>query len=114
MVRPTLNDLIARVTRDHVRKLGYDDRLFGTMCLALQYGIRPVNLASGAAAAMLSLVEQWDDLGPAVAALPRPKPPLSRESLDRLLHAIWSKAPSPDTAALVDLTWDAVKSLRRN
>jgi mannitol-1-phosphate 5-dehydrogenase len=114
MVRPTLNDLVARVTRDQVRKLGYDDRLFGTIRLALQYGIRPVNLASGAAAAVLLLVEQWDDLGPAVAALPRPKPPLSRESLDRLLHAIWSKAPSPDTATLVDLTWNAVKSLRPN
>ncbi len=35
MVRPTLNDLIARVTRDQIRKLGYDDRLFGTMRLPL-------------------------------------------------------------------------------
>ena len=68
MVRPTLNDLIARVTRDQVRKLGYDDRFFGTMRLALQYGIRPVHLAQGAAAAVLSLLEQWDSLAQAVAA----------------------------------------------
>jgi len=107
MVRPTLNDLIARVTRDQVRKLGYDDRFFGTMRLALQYGIRPVHLARGAAAAILSLLEQWDSLGQAVARLPRPTGPLSRESLDRLLRAIWSAKAGPEAATLIDLTWGA-------
>src|ERR1017187_4817169 len=53
MVRPTLNDLIARVTRDQVRKLGYVYRFFGTMRVALQYGIRPANLARGAAEAVV-------------------------------------------------------------
>ena len=53
MVRPNLNDLVARVIRDPVRKLGYDDRLYGTMRLALRHGIQPTNLAKGAAAAVL-------------------------------------------------------------
>ncbi len=108
MVRPTLNDLIARVTRDQVRKLGYDDRFFGTMRLALQYGIRPTHLALGAAAAVLSLVEQWDSLGQTVASLPRPKEPLTRDSVDRLLRATWSAKAGSEAAALVDLTWEAV------
>ena len=110
IVRPTLNDLIARVTRDQVRKLGYDDRFFGTMRLALQYDIRPVHLARGAAAAVLSLLKQWDTLAQAVAVLPRPTDPLSRESLGQLLRAIWSTKAGPDAAALVDLTWEALVS----
>ena len=111
MVRPTLNDLISRVTRDQIRKLGYDDRLFGTMQLALQHGIRPTNLAKGAAAAVLSLLSHWDSLGPAVTPLPRPALPLSRRSLDDLLRAIWSTKSGPEAAALIDLTWEAMGTL---
>ncbi len=108
MVRPTLNDLIARVTRDQVRKLGYDDRFFGTMRLALQYGIRPVHLAQGAAAAVRSLVEQWESLGQTVARLPRPVEPLAREPVGHLLRAIWAAKAGPEADTLIDLTWEAL------
>jgi mannitol-1-phosphate/altronate dehydrogenase len=108
MVRPTLNDLVARVTRDQVRKLGYDDRFFGAMRLALQYRIRPTHLAKGAAAAVLSLLKQWDALEPSLAHLPRPAEPLSKKSLSELLHAIWSTKSGPDAATLIDLTWEAI------
>jgi mannitol-1-phosphate/altronate dehydrogenase len=114
MVRPTLNDLIVRVIRDQVRKLGYDDRFFGTMRLALQYGIRPAHLAQGAAAAVLSLLQQWDSLGQAVALLPRPVQPLSRESVGQLLRAIWSAKAGPEAATLIELTWEALMGLRAN
>jgi mannitol-1-phosphate 5-dehydrogenase len=112
MIRPTLNDLISRVTRDQVRKLGYDDRFYGTMRLALQYGIRPAHLAQGAAAAVLSLLEQWDSLGQAVALLRRPLKPLSRESVGQLLRAIWSTKAGPEAAVLTELTWEAVARLQ--
>lgn len=108
MVRPTLNDLIERVTRDPVRKLGYEDRLFGTMRLALSEGIRPTNLARGAAAAVLSLLAQWEALGVAVAQLPRPATPLSRDALDPLLRSLWPTPVGPEAADLIDLTWTAL------
>ena len=111
MVRPTLNDLIARVTRDPVRKLGYDDRFFGAMRLALSSGVRPANLARGAAAAVLSLLEQWDSLGLDVARLPRPAPPVSQQSIDRLLRAIWPVNSGPEAAILIDLIWEALDHL---
>jgi mannitol-1-phosphate 5-dehydrogenase len=111
MVRPTLNDLIVRVTRDPVRKLGYDDRLFGTMRLALAGGLRPVNLARGAAAAVLALLGQWDSLGPAFAGRTRPALPLSRSSLDQLLRSVWSAEPGPDAPTLVDLTCEGLGSV---
>lgn len=108
MVRPTLNDLIARVTRDQVRKLGYDDRIFGTMRLAMQFGIRPVNLARGAAAAVQSLLSQWEELGPAVASLPRPKLPLTQESVEQLLRGIWGMQAGAEAGELIELTWQAL------
>ena len=64
--------------RDHVRKLGYDDRLFGTMRLALQYGITPRNLALGAAAAVLSLIKRRGETPTAPERLPATASELTR------------------------------------
>ena len=52
MTNPYLRDAVDRAARDPQRKLGLSDRLFGTMILALQYGIEPVNMAKGAKAAV--------------------------------------------------------------
>jgi mannitol-1-phosphate 5-dehydrogenase len=51
MVNPWLFDRVERIIRDPARKLGWDDRFFGTMRLCLQAGISPRGLALGAAAA---------------------------------------------------------------
>jgi mannitol-1-phosphate 5-dehydrogenase len=52
MMNPFLLDTIERVTRDPLRKLGWNDRLIGTMRLALNSGIKPWRFAMGAAAAL--------------------------------------------------------------
>ena len=71
MVNPHLRDRVDRVIRDPRRKLGWDDRLVGTMRRALEAGIEPVRFARGAAAALAALqrerpgrtaVELLDDL----------------------------------------------------
>jgi mannitol-1-phosphate 5-dehydrogenase len=51
MVNPWLFDRVDRIIRDPARKLGWEDRLFGTMRLCLAAGIVPTGLALGAAAA---------------------------------------------------------------
>ena len=51
MINPFLRDPIARVTRDPVRKLGWDDRLIGSMKLAIAAGVEPRILARGVAIA---------------------------------------------------------------
>ena len=56
MMNPWLRDRVARVIRDPRRKLGWDDRLIGTMRLALGAGIAPARFAAGAAEA-LRLIE---------------------------------------------------------
>ena len=52
MVNPFLHDSVERVGRDPQRKLGWDDRLVGTIRLALEQGIKPARFALGAAAAL--------------------------------------------------------------
>ena len=111
MVRPTLNDLVWRVGRDHVRKLGYDDRLYGTMHLALEYGIEPKNLALGAAAAVLSLIKRQVSLGLSVPHLPRKAEDLTEGRLAKLLSGIWSGHAGPYAERLIALTWSALEAL---
>lgn len=73
MLNPHLRDLVERVVRDPRRKLGWDDRLIGTMRLALREGINPARYALGAKAAleMLTATEQKD--------------------VDLLLEEVWSE-----------------------
>ena len=58
MTNPYLGDTIARVTRDVVRKLEIDGRIFGTMQLALEYDIEPKNLSLGALAGIAILLNK--------------------------------------------------------
>jgi mannitol-1-phosphate 5-dehydrogenase len=58
MTNPYLADTVARVCRDVVRKLGINERIFGTMQLVLEYGIEPKNMALGAMAGIAVLLEK--------------------------------------------------------
>jgi len=58
MTNPYLADTVARVSRDVVRKLGLNERIFGTMQLALEYGIEPKNMALAAMAGIAVLLKQ--------------------------------------------------------
>ena len=52
MTNPLLRDTVERVGRDPERKLGWNDRLIGTMRMALREGVKPHRYALGAAAAL--------------------------------------------------------------
>jgi mannitol-1-phosphate/altronate dehydrogenase len=52
MTNPFLNDAVERICRDPQRKLGYGDRLFGTMRECLKQNVEPRLLARGAHAAL--------------------------------------------------------------
>ncbi|OGV48385.1 MAG: hypothetical protein A2X49_13700 [Lentisphaerae bacterium GWF2_52_8] len=56
MLNPFLKDAVERVTRDLGRKLAWDDRVIGTMRVALSQGVEPKKLARGAA---LSAAALW-------------------------------------------------------
>jgi mannitol-1-phosphate 5-dehydrogenase len=103
MTNPFLVDMIERVTRDTERKLGWNDRLVGTMRMALKQGITPRRYGLGAAAALARLdpatLEGQRPAGSFLDALWREVSPLQAER-DRLVALI--------EAALVELrAWRA-------
>ncbi len=48
MVNPFLTDSVERVCRDFERKLGWDDRIIGTMRVVVSQGFNPTELSKGA------------------------------------------------------------------
>ncbi len=118
MVNPRLCDQVERVGRDHARKLGLEDRLYGTMALALEAGIEPRHLALGAAAGVVSLVRRR--AAPAGVVLPAGEEALEPGSLGALLRALWGEAawrPRADRSAapvqrLISLTAGGLERLR--
>lgn len=119
MVNPNLNDLVERVGRDPARKLAIDDRLYGTMALALEAGIEPRHLALGAAAGLVFLLRRAGSGSPAPslpAGLDRLLEPgrLSAPALASLLASVWGEGgrASPYVGRLRELTWKALEELR--
>jgi mannitol-1-phosphate/altronate dehydrogenase len=115
MVNPNLNDLVERVGRDHARKLGIEDRLYGTLALALEAGIEPRNLALGAAAGVVSLVRR--KTAPQGVTLPADEATLDEARLGELLRAVWGEAgqrPAQASVAakLIALTAESLRRLR--
>ena len=84
MTNPNLADSIDRVTRDTGRKLGWNDRLIGTMRLALEQDVQPIRYAFGAAAAIEELGN--DDLS-------------GSEQIRIILQKIWKSAPEKQAEA---------------
>ena len=74
MTNPWLSDAVVRIIRDPRRKLSWNDRLIGTMRLALDAGISPVRFARGARAAVDLLPEENLD-----ALWPEPDEPAGRK-----------------------------------
>ncbi len=110
MSNPYLRDTVVRVGRDPARKLGWDDRIIGTMRLARRHGVEAGRYALGAAAA-LSALAPGQSAGLALPPLWPETVPLdekhaivqcvaaAQQQLDR-----WIKAGFPDLTHLDDLT----------
>jgi len=79
MVNPYLRDSIERVTRDPLRKLGWNDRFIGTMRVGLSQGISPKRYAIGAAAALYNLDPSCLE---------------SASEISKLLNSLWSEVTS--------------------
>lgn len=78
MVNPWLRDAVDRVIRDPRRKLAWDDRLVGTMRLALDADVTPTRFAKGAAAALEMLTKES-----------------SGKSKEQLLDELWPAEDQP-------------------
>jgi len=113
MTNPHLNDQVERVGRDHLRKLGIDDRLYGTMVLALEQEVEPRHLALGAAAGIVSMIRRADSLPSAPRYLPTSASGISGDALKRMLWELWGDSPQRERfgEALVHRTAEALRTL---
>jgi mannitol-1-phosphate 5-dehydrogenase len=98
MMNPFLRDTVERVGRHCERKLGWHDRLIGTIRLALAHDICPRRYAFGTAAALACLDRELVD-----------KPSLARAVLERL----WGDEASRDAtrAKVLELVDDGLRRL---
>jgi mannitol-1-phosphate 5-dehydrogenase len=96
MTNPHLHDRADRVGRDPHRKLGWDDRLVGTMRTALGQGVTPRRYAIGAAAAAAVLDRaRWE----------------SEQPLADVLGPLWAGAAGQDE--LINLIEEGRSILKR-
>lgn len=100
MMNPHLRDTVERVGRDPDRKLGWDDRLIGTVRVALRAGITPPRYAFGAAAALAAIDRSTLEDGAAAATL---------------LASIWKGAAAEEREreAVIRLVEEGRKRLKR-
>ncbi len=99
MTNPYLHDTVERVSRDAARKLGWDDRLIGTIRLALRQGVPPNRYAFGAAAALATIDHNILD---------------NDIPVDALLDSLWQQASpdKPEREAVLDLINDGFRRLK--
>jgi mannitol-1-phosphate/altronate dehydrogenase len=90
MTNPYLGDTIARVTRDVVRKLELDGRIFGTMQLAMEYGIEPKNMALGAVAGIAVLLQKANEYNVPDDLRCGDFRKLDENRIDRILTWLWN------------------------
>jgi mannitol-1-phosphate 5-dehydrogenase len=105
IVNPYLRDTTARVGRDPERKLGWDDRLIGSMRMAHATGVMPARYAFGAAAA-LHVLDPAADPAVTLPALWRQASPPAGEAAAMLAYILrgmrrltaWQAAGCPNLA----------------
>jgi mannitol-1-phosphate 5-dehydrogenase len=95
MTNPWLHDEVRRICRDPRRKLGYGDRLVGTMRVALGQGVAPRLLARGAAAALAYLAAD-STAAPLNVPVPAPGAAWTAGDAASVLRALWAEEDTSD------------------
>ena len=90
MVNSFLRDPVDRVTRDPVRKLGWEDRLVGSIVLASEAGVKPNRLARGIGIALQCLCEETGE-----------------GDREAVLCDLWKDAPRELSADLLELVFNS-------
>lgn len=111
MTNPYLADTVARVSRDMVRKLGLNERIFGTMQLALEYGIEPTNMALGTMAGIALLLQKSHEYKVPQQLRFDNWRRLEEKQVRQLLNWVWVGQEGADTDRLIRYTHQAMEHL---
>jgi mannitol-1-phosphate 5-dehydrogenase len=116
MGNPHLGDTVERAARDPLRKLQYQDRIFGTLCLALDQHIEAPNMALGAAAALDYLLARAEQYAIPPGLCPGARASMDAQQIKSLLTWIWQGEQNVDIEALarpVLQAWPQLERFRR-
>ncbi|HEY5138628.1 MAG TPA: hypothetical protein VIJ25_04835, partial [Methylococcales bacterium] len=101
MMNPFLADTIERAGRDPLRKLSINDRIFGTMVLAMEQGVEPVNMAMGAMAGLGVLLQTAKENKLPVELHYGDWQKLNGEKIEKLIKWIWQDKTSTYAPRLI-------------
>jgi len=101
MTNPYLRDEVQRICRDPVRKLGYDDRFFGTIREAINQGVSPRIFAKAVLGGVCYLINNKIDIG---YSYPQRIEELNDENVRSIVKSIWrGKSGNGDERESLDL-----------
>jgi mannitol-1-phosphate/altronate dehydrogenase len=107
-----LGDTVERAARDPLRKLGLNDRIFGTMSLALKYGIEPKNMALGALAGVVYLLNRPEEYNLPSCLYSKDSHMLSNSDIEKAAKWLWKDSScNGDENILIDLVQQAMERL---
>lgn len=112
MTNPYLADTVARAGRDAVRKLAINDRIFGTMQLALENSIEPRNMAIGAVAGVAVLIEQAEQYNLPADLRFDDWCKLGAAEIEKTLSWIWSSQAGAHPQRLIKYVQNAQEHLK--
>ena len=107
MTNPFLSDTIERAGRDPLRKLALNDRIFGTMALALEQGIEPANMAIGALAGIKTLLKNAE-INKVPAAMRCDLSDLDAAKLKSICEWLWRSKSGPYADKMIKYVQRAV------
>ena len=113
MTNPYLGDTVARSCRDVVRKLGINDRIFGTMNLALEYGIEPKNMAIGAIAGIAVLLENAKEYNLPTDLHSGDWRKLDVDKIEKVLNWLWKDQATTHAKQIIEYVRNAQNRLKK-
>jgi mannitol-1-phosphate 5-dehydrogenase len=111
MTNPFLQDAVARAARDPMRKLSPNDRVFGTMNLAVEFGIEPVYMGVGALAGVLYVARGEGDFELPAGLAADKLGDLDDNKIRKILEFLWSGHSEQSAERLIGLTISANERL---
>ena len=113
ITNPYLGDTVTRACRDVVRKLSINDRIFGTMSLALEYGIEPNNMAIGAMAGIAVLLEHAKEYNLPADLCFGDWRKLDGDRIEKIINWLWKGQTSNQTQQLIKYVRNAKEHLKK-
>ena len=86
MTNPYLRDEVQRICRDPIRKLGYDDRFFGTIREVLKQNVQPKILAKAVLGGICYIINNKIDIS---SSYPKRIEELNVDYVGAILKNIW-------------------------